>query len=925
MGAAIEPLVGRAALQAELAQRIESARDSGGSTLILRGEPGAGKTSLVQWAAARADGFTVLRCRGLESEVELPFGGLHELLLPLREEIEALAPRERNALSAALSMRGGEGTPELDVAAATLNLLARAAAAAPVLVIVDDLHWIDDATRPVLAFVARRIAHDRVLFLAASRLVDLPDRIPGDELELAPLQASEVLALLQQHGSGVQVPRETIEALTSATGGNALAVVEAARLAGDDLQRLGTVLDEPLPTGELIRRGFAAQLNDLSTTARRALVVVALGLTDSSQVATSALRALDIDQSVLDEAEAAGVIDRKLDSVAFAHPLLRAAVLHAAPPREQRAVHAALATAVPDRGSRAWHAASAATQADESVAAELADAAHAFERLGGYIAAARALERAAQLSPDPVARSERLLAAAITARMTHTERWASDLLRAAMTTAPANSRLALRIEMEQLAHNVHDASSDQQTTNALQVAARAEPVDLDIAVDALGAAVMLAMVSGRPDEARLAVGELDRLGPARDEKTQLLAASCAATQLIWSGDDPARGRELTVAIAQASLCQTIMTISQTVEVLTWVEEDELAEAVGARMLRESSDRGARRLYLPALITEAYRRWFVGDWDGGELRAEDVWEQKRDTRDVWGKVEAGWVVALVYAGKGDQRAAEIARAAETVARAHGYAYLPMYTRSALGLLALGRGDAHEAITSLGEAAAAAAACGARELNILPWPTDLIDALILAGAFSEARAELERLRERARFPERRRVNAAIARLDGTLADDGDFASHFDRALALHETIRDPFGLARTRLQFGRRLRRDGRRNKAREQLLAAVRGFEQLGAQPWLEQALGELRSAGESGQVAAASQPAATLTPQERAVASLVAKGHSNKQAAAELFLTPKTIEWHLRQIYRKLDITSRTQLALHMHAGQASSAGPTDG
>src|SRR5215210_2456472 len=406
-------LLGRAPECGRIDTLIAQAREGASGVLVLRGEPGIGKTALLEHAAAAAGSATVLRVRAVESEVEVAFAGLHELLRPVLGELERLPGPQRSALEAALGLAPAATAEPHLVGAATLGLLAALAEERLIVVLVDDAHWLDGPSASALVFAARRLLADAVVVLLAVR-ADEPSATDGsglEELALPGLAAEPARALLEAHAAR-PVAADTAGWLHSATGGNPLALVE---LAGEAPRLRPGPIGDHVPIGARIERALGRRLDALPEEAGPALLAAAVADGEELEPVLAAARALGGSLPGLEAAEAAGLVGLAAGRVAFRHPLVRSAVLARAAPADRRAAHRAYAAAldpVADSERRAWHLAAATLQADEAVAAPLAAAGASAGERGGHAAAAAAFEQAARLSPDPARRAERLRRAA---------------------------------------------------------------------------------------------------------------------------------------------------------------------------------------------------------------------------------------------------------------------------------------------------------------------------------------------------------------------------------------------------------------------------------------------------------------------------------------------------------------------------------
>ncbi len=900
------PLVGRDRELAALRAHVEQIRNGRGAAVLVTGEAGTGKTVLVQAAANEAPDVSVLRCRGVEAEIALPYGGLHALLQPLADDLSALSDQQREALSAALALQQSAPASPIEVAMATLTLLASAAANQPLVILLDDAQWLDPASLTVFAFIGRRLDHDPVLLLATTRLVE-EHPLPGStEIHLGGVSSSDTQLLAEAH-LGRPLLDGAADALHRATDGNPLAIIELVRTAAGDLERLGSIVDDPLPASALIDRAFASRVAALSDDARRAALVVAIALTDDADVIHPAVRALGLPESSLDEAERAEILVRRPGTVSFSHPLLRSVTYHQAAPADQRATHAALAETAREPSASAWHAAAVCVEADEEVAAALQAAAAELKARSGHLAAARASERAARISPDLHRRAERLYLAGRSARNAGRSSWARDLLDEAAGLSP-EPRLRIRIEFNQIIQDAYSGAIENLTERHVALATAAEAIDPEYALTVWASTVNEFVLDGRIEGALEATDHLESLPGFADH--QQARAIAAATRLL-GGREP-RGAAQALRDAAPDWAADPGIGSPTViEALCWLGERELAALVSVSNLRSTRARGHLQAEMTGETCEIYRRFVFGEWAAGLVSAERARQLAVATGQTWQVALIDSSEALIAAAQGDEaRARALISTTGAAAQASGYDHVAPYLASALGSLELGLGRAAEAVLPLERARDWCRAARYLEPALFPWPVDLVDAYLAAGRRDDAFTALRELERVATDYDRASALAAVDRLYGLLAREEEFDACFQRAFARHETISAPLEAGRAHLHYGMRLRRTGRRTLAREELRRARDEFGRLGARGWLAQADAELRAMGAiAAEKPSAAKPAATLTPQETAVANCVAQAMTNKEIAAQLFLTPKTIEWHLRQIYRKLGIKSRVQLA----------------
>jgi DNA-binding CsgD family transcriptional regulator len=894
-------LLGRDAERARLAELLAGARSGASAALVIRGEPGIGKSALLEDAVAAADGMTLLRARGVESESELSFAGLADLLGPVISELGSLPPPQRAALAGALALGPPVPGDRFTTYAATLSLLAAVAERGPVLAAVDDAPWLDAPSREALAFVARRLQEEGVVLLLAARS---GEPVGGDlpELVLGGLDAAASAALL-----GRDITPDVAARLFDATGGNPLALLELSALLSDEQRRGAEPIEQPVPVGAGIERAFLHRLDALPEPARRALALAAA----SESGAIGELAAAGLDVAALEPAEAAGLIVIADGHLSFRHSLLRSVAYRAVPAPEQRAAHRALAGALSGE-RRAWHLAAAAVAPDEQVAAALAEAAGAARARGGPAAAVHAAERSARLTPEAERRAPRLLeAAGDLARVGRPDR-AHELLGEALELA-GDPRL--RADVQHLRALI-EARSGAALTAAELLAAEAERVE---PADPVRAAMMtMAAVQPLFEAGENAPGlatarrghELaERAGlppmPAGlplamalllcNERPVARPMLLDAVEWLDGADDPwALGPVLIFGIGQAFI---------------WMEDHDRARRLlegGIAQARAWSAPGLMPYGLLCLCELEFRS---GRWAHAYAAGAEAVQLAAETGQVNDKGYSLAVLARVEAalGREAESRSHMASSLEIVDLL-GAEIVRGYVACSLGLLELGLGRAEEAVVALEELDRFLGARPAGDPAVMQWPPDLVEAYVRLGRREDAERVLGVFEASARHSGSPWATAAAARCRGLLAPDDALDAPLAAALE-HDGM--PFEAARTRLVLGERLRRAGRRVEARAALREALVTFARLGAQPWAQRARTELRASGERVR---RGSPTATeqLTPQELQVALEVARGSTNREAAASLFLSPKTIEFHLRNIYRKLGIRSRTELVRAM-------------
>ncbi|MBB4699591.1 ATP-binding protein [Sphaerisporangium siamense] len=903
-------LYGRSAEISALDEAIARARDGHGGAVVLRGEAGTGKTALLDAAAGRGGAMRVLRTTGVESESDLAFAALHQVLWPVTGSLGALPEPQSLAVRAALGLAAGGAGDRFLLGAGVLSLLAEAATPEGLICVVDDFQWVDRASADALLFAARRLGTERVAMLLAVR-GDAPVKGVPLTVDVRGLPESAAAELLESRHGGL--PARVRRELVTLTGANPLALGEiAARLTPAQLAGRDP-LPDPLPGGA---RLFGDRVAALPATARLVALVAAveadldliLRATDrlfaenpsdanahraaSSGPATDAGSGRDVGSGMeagagrvaVAELEESGLAEVSGTRVRFRHPLIRSAVHEAATPADVRRVHAVLAELTGD-DRRAWHLAAAALGQDERVAAALVAAAERARDRGGYGTAATALARAAELTPEPRARAVRLKDAAVAAWLGGRPGQAESLLAEARERGGEDATLAM--EIAQLRGRF--ALNSGNAAEALRILAAGD--GLDMLADASEAAAYVGDTA--------AVAELGRRAAAHPEG--FLRDAVAGIGLTMDGDDAGPGL-LRRALARAGELEDAAGYLWAAAAASALGESDLAAEMATRAGQVARVSGMTGQLPVVLEFVATAERIAGRLARSQAISEEGLALAR---------EAGYEntvaahlanLAVVAALRGEEEPCERqAREALAIAIPHRVglrAGVAAYALATLDLC-LGRyAAAHDRFTAI-----AAAGPGAGHPAVA-WRAapDHVEAAVAAGDEAGARAALEayeRWSAHAATPESR---ALLARCRGLAGSSDDALAE---ALRLHT---NPFEAARTALLLGERLRRAQRPGEARAHLRTAWETFEQAGARPWARRAREELRAAGESGQA----PPAAVLdalTPQELRIAGLVADGLSSKQIAAQLFLSPRTVEYHLYKIYPKLGIGSRTDLA----------------
>ncbi|MET0238009.1 MAG: LuxR C-terminal-related transcriptional regulator [Kibdelosporangium sp.] len=871
-------LYGRSAAQAAVECLITGARDGHSGALVLRGEPGIGKSALLAWAAGHAarTGLRVLRVTGIEGETDLAFAGLVQLLWPVQDRIGTLSEPQAAALRAVLGSGRTGGQDRFLIGLAVLTLLADLADDGPVLCLVDDAHWLDQATADAFLFAARRFAEEGVAMVFAAREEGFA--APGiTEFELPRLADADAARLVAEHGLALNLRDQVI----AESAGNPLALIEFAAA-----QRGHPAGPVPLPIADRVLASFRAQISRLPERTRLMMVIAAAEARGDLPMLLGAAATFGVGLGDLGEAETARLLRVSGTTVTFRHPLIATASYQGAVLARRVAVHQALADAAQDPDCRIRHLAAATMGPDEGVAAELVQAAERARCRTGYAAAAGFYEQAAQFTPVPRDRAGRLgQAASLAFAAGHTDR-AGDLagqaeqliddpqalaglpqIRAAVEFELGEPRLAARLLIERAAH--------------------ADPAQ---AAAMLRTSAGYAWFCGDTDSIRLAARMC-----ADIDQPDLMVAGMA--HLV--GDDYARGLPLLADVvdegeagtddaARARAVFTGMLIGDDAATLR------LAAAEVARCRRQGLI-GAMPQLLQDLAGAQVR---VGRLRDAEATVAEAAEIAKDTGLHQRIARLDGLLARIAAIEGDEQRCR--RLAGDTPDAGGAA-----SDSALILLDVAIGDYESVVRRFDTARRGP---GRHTAVLMAAVADQVEAAVRLGRAEQAEQPLRRFEAWAQAGRQPWALAVALRCRALLSEQ---EQPYTQALRLHLRASRPFEQARTELLYGEWLRRARRRSDARDPLRSALATFERLRAKPWAQRARTELQATGESIAVA---QPAAAnmldrLTPQELQVVRLAADGDSSREIAAALFLSPRTVEHHLYKAYPKLGVGSRRELS----------------
>ena len=896
-------LLGRQQERQEIELALSRARSAASGTLALVGEPGIGKTAVLECAAEQAAGMQVLRARGIESEAQIPFASLLELLRPALAMLERIPAPQTVALESALALRPGLAQERFAVGAATLSLLAAYAEQGPVAVLLDDAQWLDGSSAEALLFAFRRLVADPIAVLIAVREGE-PSLLDGADLptlRIGGLSSDEAALLLRG------LTPAAIRRLHGATAGNPLALLEL----GSDAHELAFAPEgAPVLVSARISGAFLRRVELLDETARRALVLAATSDSGDLAMLDRAAATLNVDLSALAVAENAGLVTLRAGSVEFRHPLARSAIYADAPASRRREAHRALAAALPDRDidRRAWHLAAAAVGADDSASAALEQAGARGRDRSAYATAAAAFERAGRLAADAERRAKLLWQAAEAA-------WLAGLADRAVTmlaeARAATTNAGTLVEIDRLAGQIATRRGPVMQGHAILTAAaeRAEP---ERAVAMLCEAATACFYAGDPVE-MLSVAERARarLPDNPSVRARFLCASAVGMARTLGGDAATGAEALREAVA---LAEGSAELRDDLQLLPWL-------GLGPIFLRET---GAGRTLLEQALRTARARSAVGElpfvlnllardqattdrWAVAEATYREAIDRARESGQQTGLAFATAGLAWLLARRGrEQECRACADEALSLSRGLGTRLHEIWATAALGELELGLGSADGAAEHFEAQLRLLAALAITDVDLSPG-AELVDAYIRLGRVEAAERIAAEFTEAANAKGQPWSLARALRCQGLLADEADLAATFDRALGRHAQTPDAFEAARTRLAYGERLRRARSRVLARKQLRAAVEMFEHLDARPWAARARAELAATGETLR---RRDPSTIdeLTPQELQIALQLAGGKTTRQTAAALFLSPKTIEYHLRHVYQKLGIHSREEL-----------------
>ncbi|MFA1538869.1 helix-turn-helix transcriptional regulator [Actinomadura monticuli] len=901
------PLLDRHRERAELDGLLGDVRSGRGRALVLRGEAGVGKSALLHHTVGRAADMRVVRTVVAESEMELAFAGLHLLLAPLLDRIDTLPGPQRDALAVAFGLRGGDAPDRFMIGLAVLTLLADAAEERALLCVIDDAQWLDQSSAQVLAFVARRLLAEPVGLIFAAREPGSHFHGLGD-LEVRGLAKRDAQALLR---SVVRFPLDERirDRILAETDGNPLALMELPRGLSPAQLAGGFGLVEAQAVPARVEEGFRRRLVELPAETRSFMLVAAAEPTGDPELIRCAAEHLGVPATAVRPAEADGLLEIGT-WLRFRHPLVRSAVYSAASSAERREAHGALAEAtdpVSDPERRAWHRAHAALEADESVAGELERLAGRAQVRGGIAAAAAFLRRATDLTPDPARRGARALAAAQAAFDAGAPDMALELLVSA-ELGPLTELQGAQVAWLRAQVILARKRGGEALEALLEAAGRLAGVDAGQAreayIDALGSAVFAGR-QGPPGLLRT-VAEAARTapaGPSPARPVDALLDGLVARFTEGLGQGAPRLKSILREFrqeARGNPDDNMRWLWLTYPVAADLWDDGTLRELAEYAVQAAREAGALHFLPQALTYRAAVHVYAGQFDA----AATLVEESDAILKVTGNSYFGFAITLLRAWRGGPDAPALIEAAAAAAGTwgEGRAVSQCLYMGALVHNALGR---YQEALDYAERACAHEDLGATGFALI----ELVEAAAYSRAPGAAASALRRLEERCDAAGTDWALGVLARSKALLSDGEEAEALYREAIERLRRSSVAVYVARTHLVYGEWLRRQNRRLDAREHLRTAYEMLDGFGAADFAQRAQRELMATGETVRKRAEGAPGSGLTPQEGQIARLAREGLSNPEIGAQLFLSPRTVEYHLGKVFAKLSISSRQQLA----------------
>jgi DNA-binding CsgD family transcriptional regulator len=892
----------------------------------VRGEPGIGKTALLRHLVGQASGFHVVQAAGVESEMELAFAGLHQLCTPMLGRLDSLAEPQRHGLGVAFGLASGHNPDRFLVALGALSLMAETSEEQPLLCVVDDAQWLDQASAQVLGFVGRRLLAESIALVFAARTptqgtqgtqgVTSPDPLAGlPELRLGGLDEEPARALLATVTSG-PLDESVRDRIIEETHGHPLALLELYRGLGTAELAGGFALPDAGDLPRRIEAQYLERLGELPEPTQRLLLLAAADPVGDAALILRGAHVLGLDIGGINVAADAGLLEFGVH-VRFRHPLVRSAVYRAAAAEDRRAAHATLAAVTdpgvdPDR--RAWHRAHATAGPDEAVAAELINSADRALRRGGVAASAAFWQRAVALTPDPGERASRALAAA-EAKYAAGDFEAAQALLVTAEVGPLGELGQARVQRMQAQIAFALRRGSDAPPLLLRAARRLQPLDAELARQTYLEALVAAIYAGR-----LADGQ-DVLDIARAAQVASFGHSGVSGSSGASGSEPLPHSQLLLrglavrltdgyAAAAPMLTEALRRYRAQPQELDWLcvsynlvamdlWDDEAWFSLAAGQVRLARANGTLS-WLPFALEYLAENHI----QAGQLSTAAALLTEGERIDPGIRAATlPYVSLLLAAWQGDEAtAAELTEEMVRGASARGEGTALTYAEYANAVL-------HNGLGNYGLAAEAAhQASAVDELVISPWALyELVEAAVRSDQRERAAAAADRLSEIAAASVSDWAGGAAARSRALLAEGRAAEEGYREAIERLSRTRMATHLARARLCYGEWLRRENRRIEARNQLRPALEAFVSMGTQAWAERARRELVATGERVRKRT-EDTRADLTPQEEEIAQLARDGRTNPEIGAQLFIGARTVEWHLRKVFTKLDISSRREL-----------------
>jgi DNA-binding CsgD family transcriptional regulator len=899
-------MVGRGEERARLDRFLSGARAGESAVLVLRGAAGTGKTALLEYAASGAEGFRVVRAAGVEAEMELPFAGLHQLCAALLDRLDDVPGPQADALRTAFGLSAGLQPDRFLIGLAVLTLLSEAAEELPVLCLVDDAQWLDQSSALVLAFVARRLRGEGVVLLFAVREAPELDELRSlPNLRLKGLSDADARTLLASV-IGAPLDERVRARILAEARGNPLALLELPR----GLSPMGTA-DGFGPPADLglqsrIEAGFRRRVQELPTDSRRLLLLAAAEPTGEPALLWRSAAELNIATDAVGPAVGDGILELGT-RITFRHPLMRSAIYGSASAEDRRAVHRALAAATgveldPDR--RAWHLARAVLAPDENIADELERSADRAQARGGLPAAAAFLQRAAALSVEPGKRARRALAAAEAKQLAGMPREALSLLASAADGPLGESDRAMLQRLHgQIALDLRRAGD--AVPLLLDAARRLESLDQRLMRETYLEALRAASVAGRLGGGVTAAAKAARRAPGTAGPPQATDLLLDGLAVRFTSGYVASATALTRALA--AIRDTGARPGPRDVRWPWAArrvapdlfDDDTWHFFATRNVQTARDAGALAVLPLALNYLSLLRCFEGQLAAAEAlldEADEIADATESAEMVFGRI-------LLAGCQGDeQRGLAVIEAAETAAIARNEGVVLTFGEHARALLYNGLGQHAAAIVP------AESASARDELMVSVWSLpELVEAAARGGNAELAADAMKRLAERTAASGTNLAHGIQARASALVSDGEAAEEHYREAVERLGRCRVALDLGRAHLLYGEWLRREQRRVDARKQLRAAHEMFASMGAAAFAERARRELLATGETVG-ARTPEAAARLTAQEAQIAQMASDGLSNPEIGARLFISPRTVQYHLRKVFVKLDVRSRNQL-----------------